>query len=206
MISALFVRSDTIYQKLGLDCWDIERGALNCDNDNVAIYHPPCRSWGQLKHWANPRAGERKLALWTILRINRTGGIFEHPAGSEIWKHYGHLMNRGRIIRIEQVWFGHRARKPTKLYIVGLAGSQVLPKYKIIATEPTHQCGDSRKKDPDGKWRPKSNLKRCGPAEREKTPEAFAKWLVKICKIIEKSKAKNGKLPSGAGQNNLFYN
>jgi hypothetical protein len=59
-VSALFVRKDSIYKELGVDCWDAERNALNWPGGNPLIAHPPCRAWGQLSHWAKPLPGEKE--------------------------------------------------------------------------------------------------------------------------------------------------
>ena len=204
MIDILFTRTDSNYNKFDhIRCWDIKANALNCKSSTAAIYHPPCRAWGQLKHFANPRRGERKLAVWSLIRCNKYGGVLEHPVNSELFKHYKHLMQRGITVDIEQVWFGHKARKPTRLYIHGLRIEQ-LPVYEKIATEPTHRVARIGKINKEGIIE-HSKLIELNPKEREETPPAFAAWLIQICKIIEYNKFKNnGKVLLNSGQANLF--
>ena len=84
-ISALFVRKDSIYKTLGLDCWDIDRDGRRWPGGNPCIAHPPCRAWGQLSHMANPREGEKDLAIFAVNRIRMYGGVLEHPRASRLW-------------------------------------------------------------------------------------------------------------------------
>lgn len=87
-ISALYVRKDSIYKSLGLDCYDIHRDARTFTSQNVIIAHPPCRAWGQLSHLAKPRKDEKDLAIHALHLIRKNGGILEHPRASKLWKEY----------------------------------------------------------------------------------------------------------------------
>lgn len=75
-ISALFVRKDSVYKTLGIDCWDIERDATNWPGGNPIIAHPPCRAWGKLSAFAHPRPGEKELAIKSIELIREWGGYW----------------------------------------------------------------------------------------------------------------------------------
>jgi hypothetical protein len=75
----LFVRKDSIYKELGVDCWDAERNALNWPGGNPLIAHPPCRAWGQLSHWAKPLPGEKELAIWSIEKYENLGVYLSIP-------------------------------------------------------------------------------------------------------------------------------
>jgi len=87
VVSALFVRRDSVYKELNIDAWDIDRNALLFSGGNPVIAHPPCRSWGQLSHLAKPRAGEKELAIWAIEQVRNCGGVLEHPRNSKLWKY-----------------------------------------------------------------------------------------------------------------------
>ena len=85
MISALFVRMDSIYKQLGVDCWDIERDARLWPGGNSVVAHPPCRAWGQLAHFSKPREGEKELAILSVNWIRQWGGVLEHPRTSKLF-------------------------------------------------------------------------------------------------------------------------
>lgn len=80
-ISVLFVRKDSVYKTLGVDCWDIERDATNWPGGNPLIAHPPCRAWGKLSGFAKPREGEKELAINSIELIRKWGGGIRTPGG-----------------------------------------------------------------------------------------------------------------------------
>lgn len=192
-VSVLFTCKNSVYGTLGCNTYDITRNSLTCKNDDVIIAHPPCRSWGKMKYFARPRCGERKLAIWALLKINRNGGVLEHPSGSGIWKKYAHLMRNGIVVDVQQLHFGHKAEKATKLYINGLCRSQI-PSYSIVSTTPTHIIGSNSRNF--------RGLKSLHQAAREHTPILFAEWLLKICNIIENNITNHGL--SCYGQRDIF--
>lgn len=177
-VAVLFARSDSIYKSIpGCDVYDIDRDALTFPGGMPVIAHPPCRSWGRLSHMANPRAGERELALWAVDQVRQWGGVLEHPAGSKLWKEkplpepgtrdeFG-----GFTLVVSQWWFGHRCEKMTRLYICGISIREV-PEMGLRLGEPEYVVARSRKN--------RFNKKEIGKAEREHTPEPFARFLVKI--------------------------
>src|ERR1700732_1019228 len=89
IISALFVRSDSIYYDLGLDCWDIVRDARNWPGGNPCIAHPPCRAWGSFSWNAKPRPDEKHLAITAVAMVRANGGVLEHPRASKLWSAAG---------------------------------------------------------------------------------------------------------------------
>lgn len=188
MITVLFARKDSIYKSMGLDVWDIDRNAMNFDGSNPVIAHPPCRMWGKLSYFAKPRLGEEKTAFHAIDRVRQNGGILEHPAYSKLWKVAG--LPRpgsgcdefgGYTIDIDQSWFGHKARKRTWLYIVGVKESE-LPVI-TISFDAIQFCIST------SKGRARGRLKEVTHAEREHTPEKLAKWLIETAKLIEHERA-----------------
>lgn len=167
MISVLYTRKKSVYKSLGLDCWDIKRDARNWPGGNAIIAHPPCRAWGNYRHIAKARSDEKQLAIHAINQVRKWGGVLEHPKGSQLWKElnlplpgtydeYG-----GWTLNIDQHWFGHRAKKSTNLYIVGIKAKE-LPAYPISLVKPTR------------------TVEKMGRAEREGTPLKFALWLIEI--------------------------
>lgn len=190
MITVLFARKDSIYKSMGLDVWDIDRDAMNFFGSNPVIAHPPCRMWGKLSYFAKPRPGEENTAFHAIDRVRQNGGILEHPAYSKLWKVAG--LPRpgagcdefgGYTIDIDQSWFGHKARKRTWLYIVGVKQSE-LPLIPLSLDAIQYVVTCSKRKHGD-------NLKEVKKSEREHTPEKLAKWLIETAKLIEHEKFTN---------------
>lgn len=178
-IAVLFARSDSVYKTLpGTDVYDIARDALTWPGGCPVIAHPPCRAWGRLRTFANPRAGEKELALWAVEQVRRWGGIIEHPASSTLWPAAG-LPKPGEIDQyggltfgIHQHTMGHRAEKKTLLYIVGTSPA-LWPRLPLVMDEPTHVIQSRKRKD----YRP-----HVSKAEREHTPEALARWLLDVAR------------------------
>lgn len=164
-VSVLFARSDSCYSELVGDVWDIDRDARNYVGSNPVICHPPCRGWGRLRHWAKPRPDEKALALFAVEQVRRCGGVLEHPWGSTLW-HAAGLPHPGFVdsyggwtLLVDQGWWGHAAPKPTYLYIVGISRDEV---------------GDL----PVQLQRAAGRTLKLSPADRERTPPAFARFLV----------------------------
>jgi hypothetical protein len=196
-VSVLFARRDSIYKTMpGVDVWDADRDALNWRGGNSIVAHPPCRAWGRLRHFARPRPGERELALWAVKMVQRWGGVLEHPAASRLWPTAGlpkpgerdHL--GGWTMSVSQWWWGHRADKPTLLYIVGCEPSQV-PPIPFRLGEASHVI-QSRKRVG------------CRPhvskSEREATPPALAAWLVELARICSANIRDDRQLPGHTTQ------
>ena len=192
-IAALFVRADSIYKTLpGVDAWDIERDALCWPGGTPVVAHPPCRAWGGLRHFAKPRPGEKALALWAVEQVRRYGGVLEHPAASRLWPEAGlpepgagYDAHGGWTLVVDQDWWGHRAEKRTRLYIVGCAPRDV-PALPLRLEEPTHVVSPWRglRSGMPG-YRPQLSK-----PEREHTPPEFAAWLADLarrCRVLERA-------------------
>lgn len=182
MVSVLFTRSDSVYNSLGVDCWDIKRDARNWPGGNPIIAHPPCRAWGQLSHMASPREGEKELAIWSIEQIRKHGGVLEHPRASKLWK-FLKLPQPGKkdefggfSLCINQSWFGHKAEKKTLLYIKGCQYSDLPP--MPINFNAVEYTVSSKIKKKSGKRIKKEITKK----EREATPLLLAEWLIAVAK------------------------
>lgn len=168
MIAVLFVRKRSIYKEMPcVDAWDIDRDARGYVGNDPVVAHPPCRAWGQLSHMAKPRDDEKALALFAVDTVRRCGGVLEHPKNSKLWPVAG-LPEPGQVdsfggwtMPINQNWFGHRAEKATRLYIVGCAPGAA-PDFPMVLGKPS------------------GLVEMMGQAEREHTPRELAEWLFNL--------------------------
>ncbi len=189
-VAVLFARRDSVYKSIpGCDVWDADRDALNWKGGTPGVFHPPCRAWGRLRHFARPRQGEMNLALWAVCMARVWGGVIEHPAASVLLPiamlpEPGHRDAWGGwTLAVPQQWWGHRAEKNTRFYIVGCAPSE-LPTVPLVLGESSHVIAQNRtlrdgtrlKKGMPG-WRPEVTK-----VEREATPPALAAWLVDLAR------------------------
>jgi len=187
-ITVLFARKDSHYKTLpNVDVWDIDRDALNWPGGTPCIAHPPCRAWGQLRHMAKPRKGEKALALWALDQVREHSGVLEHPKNSTLWRSAGLLppgtrdLYGGWLFPILQSQFAHKADKPTYLYIVGCP-PVAIPDYPLPLAYATHIIGTpgrrkngSRLQPGDHGYRPEVTK-----VDREHTPPALCRWLVEL--------------------------
>jgi hypothetical protein len=196
-VAVLFARADSTYKTMPeCDVWDAERDARKWPGGAPVVAHPPCRAWGRLRALANPRHDEKALALFAVDQVRTYGGVLEHPKCSTLWPTAG-LPQPGQrdefggwTLPIFQNSFGHRAEKPTLLYIVGCEPAD-LPPLPLVLGEASHIIGSSgRRRDGsrlhkgDAGWRPEVSK-----AEREHTPPALAAWLVAVANRCRKVRA-----------------
>ena len=180
---ALFCRSDSAYKKRAdWDVYDFDRDALSYSGHDPMVCHPPCRSWGMLSHMANPREGEKELAIYSIKLIRVNGGILEHPASSRVFRLLPMVNgfndeHDGFTIEIDQYDFGHVARKKTRLYIVGINYADLpdIPKARKSIPERSI-CGNVE------------GTTRCTQYQREYTPEKLIDFFEIILKKIRDNK------------------
>ncbi|WP_413876361.1 hypothetical protein [Albidovulum sp.] len=163
-VAVLFARRRSVYLSLpGCDVWCEQRDARRWPGGAPVVAHPPCRAWGRLKAFAKPAAGEADLANFAVEQVRRWGGVLEHPAASSLFKVAGLPRPMeppdcygGVTIEVNQVDWGHRALKPTWLYLVRVDFAGVVM--------PAPGC-------------PVTTVENMGRPEREATPRAFALWL-----------------------------
>lgn len=80
------MNDDSYYKTVDIvDAYDRFRDAYTYDGNLPVIGHPPCQQWSRLKHFAKPNDYEKDLAFFVLEKIQRYGGIFEHPAGSSFF-------------------------------------------------------------------------------------------------------------------------
>ena len=166
-VAALFVRKISHYKAMpGVDAFDIDRDALTWRGGSPGVFHPPCRGWGRLRGQSKHSAAELDLGRWSMVMCRRFGGVVEHPACSGLWAASGCLSYGlrdcygGVLIPVMQGWFGHRAPKRTSLYLVGVPVPE-LPFSEVDSV---------------------GRVAYMGRAERERTPEKFAQWLVELAR------------------------
>lgn len=117
MITVLCIDEKSNYKKIkdqDLDLWDIKRNAYNYNGTNKIIGHPPCQQWSKLKGLAKENKLEKELGLFVWEKVQQYGGIIEHPAGTSLFKYVG--ANPKQIIKVNQNWWGFKAKKETLLY------------------------------------------------------------------------------------------
>jgi len=181
-VAVLFARPDSCYKQIpGCEVYDAERDARTYDGPWPVVAHPPCRSWASLRHGAKPRPDERNLARLAVSLVREFGGVLEHPQFTTLWRaqslpegerrdSYG-----GWTLYVQQHWWGHRAQKRTRLYIVGCEPRDI-PDMPMRLGEATHTVG---------LWSGRER-ETCRPSiakhEYEATPPALAEWLVELAR------------------------
>ena len=169
-VAALFVQPRSVYRQIdGVDCWDAARDArLFCGGFPV-VAHPPRRGWGRLASLAHVVPGELDLARFAVSKVRACGGVLEHPGFSRLWDDQG-LPSPGDgrdsfggfTFPVDQGWFGHRAPKRTWLYVCGVGE---LPPFPLVLGVPP------------------GRVEMMCRQERERTPVAFARWLVQLARL-----------------------
>jgi len=181
-VAALFVRADSIYKTMdGVEAYDMDRDARTYDGPWPVVAHPPCRSWASLRTHAKPRPDERNLARLAVALVREFGGVLEHPHRTTLWdaQRLPAVGQRdafgGFTLVIDQNWWGHRAQKRTRLYVVGCEPANV-PTLPLVLGQATHTVG---------LWGGRDRAT-CRPSiakhEYEHTPPELAAWLVETAR------------------------
>lgn len=138
MIAALYVIKDGHYYGLdNVDPWDEERDARLYDGPWPVVAHPPCSSWCRLAglieaRWGHKKGDDGGCFESALSAVRRFGGVLEHPAYSDAWAAFGlprpsmhggwqRGLCGGWSCHVEQLRYGHAARKATWLYAYGSA-------------------------------------------------------------------------------------
>lgn len=204
-VAALYIDPRGPYPKMeGVECWDESRDARLYDGPHPVVAHPACGPWGCLKHLYLGGEGGPELAPRAILQVRRWGGVLEHPAHSKLWaeapgiyppddyrsRRYplprpgcGPDVFGGYTIAVNQSDWGHVARKPTWVYMVGICPEDVTPA-PYPGREPTHWIGGGH--DFPGRKSKSApipeGIKACSAQQRRRTPPLFAEWLVSLAR------------------------
>jgi hypothetical protein len=185
-VAALYVDPRGPYPKLVREWYDEARDARTYAGPWPVVAHPPCGPWSTLRTLS--RETTRELGLFAVAQVRRWGGVLEHPASSRLFAECGipapgELPDAfgGVTFDVQQVDFGHVARKRTRLYVVGVRRLPAFPPRR----EPTHWCsggGTGRGRTPPG-------IKVCSAEQRRRTPVAFAEWLISLASTARKTVA-----------------
>lgn len=132
-VCVLYTRPNSIYLKLGFDCWGIERDARTYAGPAPVIAHPPCGHWGRYR--ANCRLPGKDCGPLAVDQVRRFGGVLEQPASSRLLRYCGcptepgqRDLHGGQVLYVDQGNYGHLAAKATVLYVVGVdASPRILP-------------------------------------------------------------------------------
>lgn len=189
MIAALYIDPRGPYPRMaGVDCWDAARDARNYPGPWPVVAHTPCGPWGCLKHLCTKQ--DSSLGPIAVGQVRHFGGVLEHPAHSGLFDFMrmprpGELPDAfgGYTVQVNQVDFGHCAKKPTWLYFVGVA-----PTSLVFPSEPgvaTHWIGGSRGRGRTRQGSPlPPGIKAASSQLRRRTPPGFAYWLVELARTV----------------------
>jgi hypothetical protein len=185
----------------GVDPWDKERDARLYTGSNPVVAHPPCERWG--RYWSGGPSAKvrRKLGdddgcfVAALAAVRRCGGVLEHPEGSHAFAAHGLARPQwragwlsagdglGHVCCVAQRHYGHRARKLTWLYAVGVE----LPTLNWSIPEPSSRldCGfhsAAERAEKSGDVAPLINATRLGTHENLSTPIPFRDLLLRIAR------------------------
>jgi hypothetical protein len=199
MIAALYVQPDGAYAGLpGVELWDEARDARLYAGPWPVVAHPPCQRWCRLAPVNDARYGIRigeddGCFSAALAAVRRWGGVLEHPAYSRAWLAHGLPWPGeaggwqrddagGWCCYVEQIKYGHAARKPTWLYAVGVDD---LPQLKWgRGSAPTAWIGTSQTRN-------RAALGAAGVAQLNRraanaTPPAFRDLLLSIAATAQR--------------------
>ena len=201
MIAALYVEPGGVYYGLpDVDPWGPPRDAREYAGPWPVVAHPPCARWG--RYWSGgPSAPGRYQKgddggcfAAAYYAVRRWGGVLEHPAASYAWAAYGigrppadggwaRTIDGGWTCEVDQGNYGHRARKPTWLYVHGFTPSplvwgRALGKQKI--DDGFHSTAERRAAVAAG-YQPVGRL---SARERRATPIPFRDLLLSMARSM----------------------
>lgn len=186
-VVALYVDPRGPYPKLVAEWYDEARDARTYAGPLPVVAHPPCGPWGRLRHLYE--GNDADCAIVALDHVRRFGGVLEHPAGSKLWEHdpvlqehVGHFRSYvdrfdGWCTWLDQVEWGHVARKRTWLYVVGSRPKSWAP---FPERQPTHWLSGGRTPSSRRGSPVPPGIKVCSAQQRRRTPVAFAEWLLDL--------------------------
>jgi hypothetical protein len=193
MIAALYIDAAGPYPRMpDVDAWDVTRDATRYAGPWPVVAHPPCGPWGRLRKLS--KHDDPALALRAVDQVRAYGGVLEHPECSALWRTRklplpGELPDAwgGFTLQVDQVAYGHVARKRTWLYCVGIDRAWATSAVRTGGT-PTHWISGTYKTQTSGRRNRGTcppHIKMCSAEQRRLTPLAFAKWLVQLAQSVQ---------------------
>jgi hypothetical protein len=185
-VAALYVDPRGPYPKLVEHWYDEARDARTYEGPWPVVLHPPCAPWTTLRSLCD-RDDEKALGEHAVAMVRQWGGVLEQPAGSKLWARFGLAEPErardayGFSVQVDQVAWGHPARKRTWLYFVGVDAFEVR---RIIRTggKVTHWCSGGHV----GRGKVPPGIKVCSAQQRRRTPVAFARWLIGLARQVRR--------------------
>lgn len=196
MIAALFVHKGGAYYGLpDVDPWDEERDARLYAGPWPVVAHPPCERWGRYAAAGGRTKGHDNGCFASALAsVERWGGVLEHPEGSSAWPLHGlarpprgggWIVSRfGWTCCVEQRHYGHRARKATWLYAVGVAPPALRWGKSIAEATPAKSLESAKARG----VRPSrvGIIAVMSKTQRAATPSAFRDLLLDLARATER--------------------
>jgi hypothetical protein len=195
MIAALYVQPAGCYAGLeDVDPWSESRDARLYAGPWPVVAHPPCARWCRLAglveaRWGHRRGEDGGCFASALAAVRRWGGVLEHPAYSDAWAAFGlpdpnrhggwhRGLCGGWTCHVEQVRYGHAAKKATWLYAFGTE----LPTLRwgsSLDTESTalvSWCGNHT--------RANEQRERIGKERAQRTPPEFRDVLLGMARSV----------------------
>lgn len=197
MIAALYVQTNGCYVGLAsVDPWAEHRDARLYDGPHPVVAHPPCARWCKLAGFvAHGYPGRFKKGddhgcfAAALASVRKWGGVLEHPEGSAAWKAHNMIepprcggwvvadWQGGWTCCVEQGGYGHRGRKATWLYAIGVElPSLAWGRAKGAFKQVTGVSNNGRRASRIGV------VQRMSKRERAATPEPFRDLLLSIAR------------------------
>lgn len=202
-VAALYIDPRGPYPSMaGVDCWALDRDACQYRGPLPVVAHPPCAPWGRLAHLA--QGADPFCAVRAVHQVRQFGGVLEHPAHSRLWARCRLPVPEGLpdawggfSLAVQQVSWGHVARKPTWLYFCGVDRGLVEATRRRGGT-PTHWISGGRQLVRRGfGGRVPAGIKVASERQRRRTPQAFGEWLVMLAATAQPAGRARGTVQAG---------
>jgi hypothetical protein len=208
MIAALYVETGGVYfERDDVDPWDVTRDARQYAGPHAVVAHPPCERWGRYWH-GGPSVRVRKTKgddggcfAAALASVRQWGGVLEHPEASAAWRTFGLIAPprdggwvtagdfAGWTCCVEQGHYGHRARKATWLYAVGVSTLPSLAWGRSASSVRLDEGFHSTEERRVARAMGRAPIKRLGKSERAATPPQFVDVLIGIASQARRTEA-----------------
>ena len=190
----------------GVDLWDESRDARLYAGPHPVVAHPPCSRWCRLAglveaRWGHRRGEDGGCFEAALDAVRRWGGVLEHPAYTDAWPHFGlprphrrggwqRGLCGGWVCHVEQIRYGHPAKKATWLYAHGVDSlpqlrwgyqhdHQSMATVSWCGNRGYARIGNFPSNGKDTNWADRRRLSSC---EASSTPKAFRDVLIQIAR------------------------